>query len=76
LNIPTCQTLRISLRIPPITSPSVFKDPVGVCAMAWHPSLRFAAMPEYYQKPASLCNLFHENKTIEQMIAIVKINRP
>jgi len=44
--------------------------------MAWHPSLRFAAMPEYYQKPASLCNLFHENKTIAQMIAIVKINRP
>jgi len=39
-------------------------------------SLRFEAMPEYYQKPASLCNLFHENKTIEQMIAIVKINRP
>jgi hypothetical protein len=39
-------------------------------------SLRFAAMPEYYQKPASLCNLFHENKTIEQMITIVKINQP
>ncbi len=39
-------------------------------------SLRFAAMGEYYQKPASLCNLFHENKTIEQMIAIVKSNQP
>jgi hypothetical protein len=35
-------------------------------------SLRFAATPEYYQKSESLCNLCHENKTIEQMIAIVK----
>ena len=39
-------------------------------------SLRFAATPEYYQKHESLRNLCHVNKTIEQMIAIVKIYRP
>ena len=40
----------------------IFKGLSVAWSMPAHPAAAFAATPEYYQKPASLCNLFMKIK--------------